>query len=68
MKLISYGWLDDTLIGGDVKIECDCGNIIQHDTIDTQFDPDNFIVCNKCGKKARAWIKIVIEDIKEETP
>lgn len=60
MKIETYEWLDDRLVGG-AKIVCDCGHVFELDTLDGEggLDCESEIVeCPKCKRKEKFHITI----------
>lgn len=47
MKVKSFAWYDEGIAGG-IIVECDCGEIMEYDTIDTEDEKN--IICDKCKK------------------
>lgn len=57
MELISYGYMDDRLIG-DAKLKCDCGRLFERDTLDGESDSGEVVECPNCLQKCRFSVKI----------
>lgn len=64
MRIKSYQWLDDHLVGG-VKIECDCGHVFEIDSLDGEHDADSIVECPECHRieKFRISVSFIFEKI-----
>lgn len=64
MKIESYAWIDDRIVG-NAKIVCDCGFVFEKDTLDGEFDMDTIVECPNCKQKCkfRIGIQFIFEKI-----
>jgi hypothetical protein len=68
MKLISYSWVEGSVVG-EAKIQCECGEVFEYDSLDGESysDPDSAqtVECPKCGitKKFRLHMEFIFEDV-----